>query len=98
MRVRSPLREPVRVLMHLNGGYTRVSVVRTEGLGMADGGILWDIPTEAIPAHLRAVGAQFLAVVPRFTPEDQDSPDDIRRMLAQVAIQELTGKDRFTEG
>ena len=84
--------------MHLNGGYTRVSVIRTEGLGMADGGITWDIPTEAIPSRLRAIGARFLAVVPRFTPEDHDSPDDIRRMIEQVEVHELTGDDRFTEG
>jgi len=98
MRIRSPFREPVRVLMHLNGGYTRVSVVRTEGSGMADGGMTWDIPTAVIPPHLRALGAQFLAVVPRFTPEDQDSPDDIRRMVGQVEIHEQTGDDRYTEG
>ena len=97
MRVRSPFREPVRVLMHLNGGYTRVSVVRTEGLGMADGGVTWDIPTGAIPPHLRAIGAQFLASMPRFMPEDHDSPDDIRRMIRRLEIHELTGHDRFTE-
>jgi hypothetical protein len=83
--------------MHLNGGYTRVSVVRTQGLGIADGGAIWDIQTELIPPHLRAIGAQFLAVVPRFTPEDHDSPDDIRRMIQQVEIRELTGHDTFTE-
>jgi hypothetical protein len=96
MRIRSPFREPVRVLMHLNGGYTRVSLIRTEGLGMADGGITWDIPTEAIPPHLRRLGSQLLAIVPRFTPEDHDLPDDIRRMVKQVEIQELSGADSFT--
>src|SRR5262249_47304730 len=97
MRIRSPFREPVRVVIHLNGGYTRVSVLRTEGLEMADGGVTWDIPTKAIPPHLRAIGAQFLAVVPRFIPEDHDSPDDIRRMIEQVEVHELTGQDSLTE-
>ena len=83
--------------MHLNGGYTRVSVVRTEGLGLANGGAEWDIPTEAIPPHLRSLGSQFLAIVPRFTPDEDDSPDEIRRMIEQVEIHELTGHDRFTE-
>jgi hypothetical protein len=82
--------------MHLNGGYTRVSVVRSEGAGMADGGITWDIPTEAIPPHLRAIGSMSLAVVPSFTPEDHDSGDDIRRMIEQIEIRELTGNDSLT--
>lgn len=46
-------REPVRVTMHLNGGYTRVVLERTLGLGLADGGIEWDIPTDKIPLHLK---------------------------------------------
>ena len=55
-------REPARVLMHLNEGYTKVSLERTEGVGLADGGITWDIPTAAIPAHLRAIGSRFVIV------------------------------------
>jgi hypothetical protein len=83
--------------MHLNGGYTSVSVVGTEGLGIADGGAIWDIPTEAVPLHHRPICSQFLVVTPRFTPEDHDSPDDIRRMIAEIEIHGLTGHDRFTE-
>jgi len=63
---------------------------------MADGGATWDIPTEAIPSHLRAIGSMSLAVVPCFTPEDHDSPDDIRRMIKQLEIRELTGNDPLT--
>jgi hypothetical protein len=97
MKKRSPVREPARVLMHLNGGYTCISLIRTEGVGMANGGATWDIPTEAIPPQLRSIGSQFLIVVPRFAIEDHDSPDDIRRMTAEIEIHELTGQDKFTE-
>lgn len=97
MKTSSPFREPVRVLMHLNGGYTRVSVVRSEGQGLANGAGVWDIPTAAIPSHLRPIGSQFLAVVQRFAPEDHDSPEDIRRMIEQLEIHELTEHDRITE-
>jgi len=38
------LNEKVRVIMHLPGGYTKVLVEWTLGVGMADGGIYWDIP------------------------------------------------------
>jgi hypothetical protein len=79
--------------MHLNGGFTRVSVIRTEGLGLADGGATWDLRTNAIPSHLRTLGSEFLAVVPRFAPQADDSADDIRRMLAQVEIHELSAQD-----
>jgi len=44
------LREKVRVTMHLPEGYTKVLVEWTVGVGMADGGIYWDIPTSVIPA------------------------------------------------
>jgi hypothetical protein len=83
--------------MHLDGGYTRVSVVRTEGLGLANGGAEWDIPTQSIPLHLRGIGSQFLAVTPRFTPEAHDSADDIRRIRDQIEIHELTGDESLSE-
>jgi hypothetical protein len=57
------IEEPVRILFHLNG-YTKVIVERTEGVGMADGGITWDIPTAAIPAQLRRVGSRFIVSAP----------------------------------
>ena len=53
------IREPARVLFHLNG-YTKVLLERTDGVGLADGGIVWDISTEIIPAHLRKIGSRFI--------------------------------------
>ena len=55
-----PIREPARLLFHLGEGYTRILLERTEGLGMANGGAKWDIPTDLIPRYLRRIGARFL--------------------------------------
>ncbi len=52
--------EPVQVIMHLPENWTKVLFVRTYGLGLADGGIYWDIPTELIPIHLRSIGSRFV--------------------------------------
>ena len=63
------MQEFVRVVMHLNGGYTKVRLERFEGSGMADGGIEWDIPTQVIPSHLRFIGTRFLLLA------DLNNPD-----------------------
>ncbi len=57
---RCSFREPCRVLFHLDGRCTKVLLLRSEGVGMADGGIWWDIPTESIPAHLRAINSRIV--------------------------------------
>ncbi|HKI37948.1 MAG TPA: hypothetical protein VKA46_39200 [Gemmataceae bacterium] len=85
-----PWREPARVLMHLNGGYTKVSLERFEGVGLANGGIEWDIPTRSIPPHLRGIGSRFLVVTSTISPEANDSPDELRAAIAAVTIEELT--------
>lgn len=54
--------EPVKILFHLNEGFTKVILERTIGVGMADGGIEWDIPTEKIPRNLRKIGSRFILV------------------------------------
>ena len=54
------VREPAQVIMHLPENWTRVLFVRTYGEGLADGGIYWDIPTEAIPVELRPIGSRFV--------------------------------------
>jgi hypothetical protein len=51
--------ERVRVLARL-GGNTRVVLERTEVAGAADGGVVWEVPTGVIPAHLRGIGSRFL--------------------------------------
>ena len=54
------IREPVQVMMHLPENWTKILFVRTYGLGLADGGIYWDIPTELIPIQLRSIGCRFV--------------------------------------
>lgn len=45
-------REPAVIDLHLNGGFTRVRFDHYRHNV--------DVPTEAIPSHLRAVGSQIL--------------------------------------
>ena len=59
---RRHFRELVQVLFHLSEGYTKVVVEITEGVGLADGGCWWDIPTKVIPPHLRCIGSRFYLV------------------------------------
>lgn len=48
----------MKVLFHLNEGFTKVLVEKTIGGGLADGRTTWDIPTEKIPFHLRQIGSR----------------------------------------
>ncbi len=62
----------------------------TEGLGMADGGIVWDISTEIIPAHLRQINSRFIV---QYTPpgfEETDDIEAIRGARNRIEIQELS--------
>ena len=54
--------EPVKILFHLNEGFTRVILERTIGVGLADGGVEQEIPTEIIPDHLRKIGSCFILI------------------------------------
>jgi hypothetical protein len=83
------LQEPVRVTMHLNEGYTRVLVECTEGKGLADGGIEWDIGTDSIPYHLRHLGSRFLVVTDSVWVEEQDTIDELREACSKIGIEEL---------
>jgi hypothetical protein len=83
------IREPVRVLFHLNG-YTKVLLEHTEGIGLADGGIVWDISTEIIPAHLRKIGSRFIVQYTSLSPEEMNDVDAIRGAKNTVKIQELS--------
>ena len=81
MKKRGPYREPVRVEFHLSGGYTRVVFERVPGA--------WrDIPTSSIPPHLLRLGSRFLLVYYGITPEEQDTPAEIRAAIVE-RIEEL---------
>lgn len=83
--------EPVRVLMHLNGGYTKVLLERIEGQGLVDGGIEWEIPTHKIPFHLRKIGSRFL-LIHRASFSTEDDVENLREKgLTEIDIQEIDG-------
>jgi hypothetical protein len=90
VKTRKNIREPGRVVMHLNGGFTRVEFERTVGLGMANGGAYWDVPTERIPFHLRSIGSRFVIVDHGLRPEAHDSAGAIRSAVYAFEIEELT--------
>lgn len=77
------LKEIVRVTMHMNGGFTRVLVESSAGLGIADGGIHWEIPTNVIPAHLRTIGCRFRLV------NEQPQNQDRSRLYHGLRVEEL---------
>lgn len=82
------IREEVRVLFHLNG-YTKVTVERLEGVGLADGGIVWDVLTEIIPFHLRKIGSRFIVQHVPPSTEDMNDVDTFRAAPNRIEIIEL---------
>ena len=77
------------MLFHLNG-HTKVMVERTEGVGLADGGIVWEMPTEIIPAHLRQIGSRFLVEYTLVSPEEMKDVESMRELKNRVEILELS--------
>jgi hypothetical protein len=84
MLLREPFRLAARVEMHLPGGWTRIIF-----FAITHGDIRNDIPTEAIPLHLRPIRSEFLVIMPRFSVEPTDSIEEIRNMCRQVQVEEL---------
>jgi hypothetical protein len=82
------IRESVRVLFDLNG-YTKVMVERTEGVGLANGGIVWDISTEIIPSHLRQIGSRFILQYTPLSVEEMNDLGAIRAAKNRFEIFEL---------
>jgi len=89
------LREKVKVTMHLPGGYTKVLVERTKGLGLADGGICVDVLTSIIPPHLRRIGSRFVLVITTDWPSEAESDamtaDQMRR-VDKMSVEEIKDK------
>jgi hypothetical protein len=71
--------------MHLNGGFTKVIFERTIGVGLANFGIEWDIPTDCIPFHLRAIGSRFLLTRQDPQPDSADAAARIGLLLEEIA-------------
>jgi hypothetical protein len=64
-------RETVKVIFHLDGGYTRVAWERSENTAWAGTGWTFDIPTHVIPYDLRAIGSRFLLSIIKPNPNDR---------------------------
>ena len=78
--------------MHLPEGYTKVLVEWTLGVGMADGGIYWDIPTSVIPPHLRQIGSRFLLETTGLSgkSEAENMSAEEMRSAIQHVVKEIT--------
>ncbi|HYE73254.1 MAG TPA: hypothetical protein VEF04_07985 [Blastocatellia bacterium] len=85
------IHEPARLLFHLNG-CTKVLLERTERVGMADGGIVWEIPTEIIPAHLRKIGSRFVVRYQPLSPEGMNDAGAIREAKDRIEVLELNSE------
>jgi hypothetical protein len=71
-------REPVRVIFHMDGEYTRVIWERSENTAWAGIGWIFDIPTYVIPSDLRAIGSCFLLSIVKPNANDCEDIDNIR--------------------
>ncbi len=67
-------KETVRVIFHLNDGYTRVIWQRSENTAWAGTGWIFNIPTHVIPFDLRIIGSCFVLSIKKF---DVDNLEDI---------------------
>lgn len=71
-------RETVRVIFHLDGGYTRVVWERSEDTVWATTGWIFDIPTHLIPDDLRIIGSRFLLSIIQFNANNSENIENIR--------------------
>lgn len=77
----------VRVLSHLDGESTRVTLEATGGLQGPDGGPWWTVPTRVIPPHLRPIGSRFL--LQGRSADPKQSAEEIRQALSSPTVREL---------
>ena len=76
------MRVPAKIEMHLPGGYTKLLVEA--------GGMFFDVPTAAIPQHLRKIGTRVLLI---YKPATTMATIQEKRSALHdgVVIEELTG-------
>jgi hypothetical protein len=83
-------RHIAKLEMHLPGGYSRVLVELGSGIGLAGGDAHWDIPTEAIPMHLRKLGSRFIIIQVGLTGRleaERMTPDQIRGSISYKVLE-----------
>lgn len=71
-------RENVRVIFHLDGGYTKVVWEHSENTVWAGTGWIFDIPTHLIPYDLRVIGSRFLLSIVKSNANDCKDIENIR--------------------
>jgi predicted sulfurtransferase len=71
-------RETVRVIFHLDGGYTKVVWEMSENTAWGGTGWIFDIPTHVIPHDLRIIGSCFLLSIVKSNANDWENIEDIR--------------------
>jgi len=84
--------EPAQVIMPLPENWTKVLLVRTYGVGLADGGIYWDIPTEVIPPAVCAIGSRFVITAKLVITEDQARHG--QEVWNEIQIEEIPEAER----
>ena len=67
--------QPVHVLFHLNGGYTKVLFSKFQSWGRP---VAMDVPSRLIPPHLRAIGSCFLLGAQRRGLTTYETADAVR--------------------
>ena len=77
--------------MHLPESYTKVLVECTLGVGMADGGIYWDIPTSVILRHLRGMGSRFIVETTSLSGqrEAEKMTAEEMRLAQHISVEEI---------
>lgn len=78
-------RHPARVIMHLPGGYTRVTLSHH-----LEGSHCWDIPTAKIPLHLRALGSRMMVTARMFKAENEDAAHLWRAAIDDIVVEEFS--------
>jgi hypothetical protein len=86
------MREPAQVIMPLPENWTKILLLRTYGVGLADGGIYWDIPTEVIPLAVRLIGCRFVITTKLVLTLDQFQHG--REAWQEVQIEEIPEGDK----
>jgi hypothetical protein len=84
------LRDKVIVTMHLPGGYTKVSVEPPDGVH-SNAAVTIDIPTDIIPAHLRAIGSRFFLATTTLSGKSEAermTPEKIRNVQT-MSVEEI---------
>ena len=69
--------ERVRVIEHHEHGRTKVRITKSEDQGMKEGGIHWEVPTEAIPEELRAPGTEIVLTQETLVPEGEHEMGEV---------------------